>query len=183
MKFTAAILLLLLCPFMVAWGQVKAGSEEDHLFTQITSAPNVDARIELISSFEQRFPQSPILARIYLMAVDAYREKNDRLRVNEYGEKVLKLDDSNITAMMVLSRSYAMESANLDRAITLAHKAMDRLKSMREGPVPAGYSSTQWEDYLKANEAAAQQIVQYVDAINARSNLLKNAPANGTAGK
>ena len=47
-----------------------------------------------------------------------------RVKVIEYGEKVLTLDERNVTAMMVLARNYAMEKHNVDRAIALANQAI-----------------------------------------------------------
>lgn len=177
----SGVVSVLLCTMIATAtkAQVRAGSPELQMFEQISAEANPDKRLELITDFEKQFPESKILARVYLMAVDVYRERKDRSKVNEYGEKVLKHDDSNITAMMLLARNYAIESKNLDRAVELAKRALDRMKALRGEPLPIGYSATQWKDYLRANEDSATQILQYVSAMKERAdNLTKSAPAS-----
>jgi hypothetical protein len=173
-------MMLLLTPFLVAWAQVKAGTAEDKRFEQIVGETNPDAKLSLISAFEHEFPQSRILARVYLMAVDVHRERKNPEGVYEYGEKVLSLDDANITAMMLLARSYAMEAKNLDRALDLAQRALNRLQEMRttEG-LPPGYSLNQWKDYLRSSEDSAEQILKYVNAVKTRAEIVRNAQRPG----
>lgn len=176
MRFKLALVTLLLTPFLVAWGQVKAGTAEDKLLERIVAEGNPDTKLSLISSFEKEFPQSKILGRVYLMAVDVHRERKNTQGVYEYSEKALLLDDTDITAMMVLARSYAMEAKNLDRALDLAQRALNRLQLMRttEG-LPQGYSLNQWKDYLRSSEDSAEQILKYVNAVKTRSEIVRRA--------
>src|SRR5262245_32466647 len=88
-----------------AWSQVRAGSPESRMFEQISSEANPEAKLELIESFGRQFPASKILDRVYLAAVEVYRGKGDREKIIEYGEKVLKLDEANVTALMLLARN------------------------------------------------------------------------------
>jgi hypothetical protein len=172
------IALLLLAP-VAAYGQVRANSPELKLYEQIDAETNPDAKLQLIHSFETQFPNSKILARIYLLAVDVYRGKQDRTNVNEYAEKTLQLDGTNVTAMMLLARNYAIEAKNLDRAIELAQRALKRVEQLRQDPLPVGYSAAQWNDYLKNNSESAEQILDYVTSIKRRAESLKSSAANG----
>jgi hypothetical protein len=176
MRFKVALLMLLLTPFLVALGQVRAGTAEDRQLEQILGEANPDTKLSLISTFERDFPQSRVLARVYLMAVDVHRERKNPAGVQEYGEKALRFDDSNITAMMLLARSYAMEAKNLDRALELSQRALNQLQTMRTtGGMPAGYTANQWKDYLRSNEDAAEQILKYVSAVKTRADIVRNA--------
>ena len=185
MKLHVVIALILIYPLtlLVVKTQVRAGTPEHRLFEQISAEMNPDTKIELITSFEKEFPQSKILAKVYLMAVDVYRARQDRGKINEYGEKALQLDDTNITAMMLLARSYAIEAKNLDRAVNLAQRAVDHMETLRKGPLPAGYSATQWKDYLRTNSEAADQILSYVNAVTARAESVKSSKASLPAGE
>jgi hypothetical protein len=185
MKLQMVIALILIYPLILLGvkTQVRAGTPEHRLFEQITAEMNPDTKIELITSFEKEFPQSKILARVYLMAVDVYRAKQDRGKINEYGEKALQLDGSNITALMVLARNYAIDAKNLDRAVNLAQRAVDHMETLRKEPLPVGYSATQWQDYLRTNSEAADQILSYVNAVKARAESVKNSKANPPAGE
>jgi tetratricopeptide (TPR) repeat protein len=178
----ASILFSLLFSLTVS-GQVKAGSSESELFDKITSEPSPDNKLALIASFEKQYGSSRILPRVYLLAVDVYRQKGDRAKITEYGEKVLQADDTNVTAMMLLARNYAIEAKNLARALELAQRAHDQTAKLREGPLPFGYSAAQWNDYLKTNEDSATQILEYVKAVKARQDRIDSPPSTAsTAG-
>ena len=164
--------LWVFCSFFIAvsaWSQVRAGSPESALFDQISAETSPDAKLELIGSFEQQFPSSKILSRVYLEATQVYRNRGVREKLIEYGEKVLKLDETNITAMMLLSRNYAIDGKNLDRAIELGQRAVDRLASSATDPAPLGYSDAQWKSYVQTSQNSAQQILDYAKAIKARN--------------
>ena len=115
--------------------------------------------------FEQQFPQSRILADIYLMTIDLYRQKGDRAKVIEYGEKTLKLDHMNVTAMMVLARNYSIEGENLDRALALAQQAVDGIARLKAEARPPQYTNALWKDYPLNTETAARGILDYVKSV------------------
>ena len=98
-----------LSPRFASAGQIIAGTAEDKMFQRITAATHPDAKLQTLIDFEKQFPHSKVLPDVFLMIIDLHRQKGDRLKVIEYGEKVLKLDERNVTAMMVLARNYAIE--------------------------------------------------------------------------
>jgi tetratricopeptide (TPR) repeat protein len=178
-KIAKAVVVIASCMFQVVFlAQVRAGSPESVSFDQISNETNLDRKLELIASFEKQYPTSKILPKVYLLAVDVYRQKGDRDKIIEFGEKAIQLDGSNITAMMLLARNYAIESKKLDRALELAQRAVDSAAKLRGEPLPIGYSETQWKDYLRSNENAAGQILEYVKAIKARMESISKAPAS-----
>jgi hypothetical protein len=75
--------------------------------------------------------------------------------------------------MMLIARNYAIEAKNLDRAIELAQKALDRVEQLRGDLPPTGYSAAQWAEYLKINSESARQILDYATSIKRRSQDLK----------
>jgi hypothetical protein len=169
MKSIVSLLVVLL--FVVpldAASQIIAGSAEDKMFQQINSETNPDAKLEALAQFEKQFPQSKALPDAYLMMIELYRQKNNRAKVLEYGEKVLKLDDDNITAMMVLARNYAMDGKSVDRAVQLGQQAVDQVAKLREAGTPNGYTDAQWQDYLQTTELAAKSILNYAKGIKSR---------------
>jgi hypothetical protein len=157
---------LLLLATLVA--QIVAGSAEDKAFQQLTSEANPDAKLQKLVDFEKSFPRSRALPSVYLMVIDLYRDKNDPDKIIEYGEKVLTLDQNNVTAMMVLSRNYAIKRINLDRAVELAQKAVDQVGKMRSTPPPTTHTDAQWKSYLDSTEAAARNILSYTMSIRGR---------------
>jgi hypothetical protein len=165
----------------VVLAQVRAGSPEDALFDKIARETNPESKLELVDSFEKQFPTSRILPRVYLAAVEVFRQTGIREKVNEFGEKALRLDGNNITAMMILARNYAIESKNVDRALELAQRALDTTAKMRSEPLPTGYSESQWKDYLRSNEDAAGQILEYVKAVKGRLDAIAATQSKGNA--
>jgi tetratricopeptide (TPR) repeat protein len=172
---------LLALSLIVSHAQVRAGSPELKLYEQIAAEMNVDTKLELIRSFETQFPASRIMGRVYLIAVEVYRAKQDRGKINEYGEKALQVDPENVTAMMLLARNYAIEAKNLDRAMELARKALERTEQLGKEPIPTAYSASQWKDYLRSNAESAQQILDYVSSMKRRSEDVKSPASNPIA--
>jgi len=130
-----------------------AGSPEDKAFTAAMAAQG-DEKINLLLDFEKKFPTSKALPDIYVALIDVYGAKNDRAKIDEIGEKAIKVDPENFTALMAVSRSYAMEKKNLDKAVQYAQRAVDVLAKKKAEP---RYNEDQaWKSYLDSTEAAAK---------------------------
>jgi tetratricopeptide (TPR) repeat protein len=167
---TLVFAILMVCATAVhaSATQILAGSAEDKAFQKIQAESNAEAKLQGLLGFERQFPQSKALSSVYLMMIEYYRQKDDRERVIEYGEKVLRLDDKNVTAMMVLSRNYAIERRNVDRAVELAQKAVELIGQMRSLPPPTSQTDAQWKAYLDNTEGAARSILSYAMNIKGR---------------
>src|SRR6516165_4102769 len=107
--------ILTLCVVLV-WGlvssvyaQVQAGSPEDKAFQKIDAENNVDSKITLLLDFEKQFPQSKALKEAYLQLVQIFQQKNDNAKIIEYGEKIIKVDPSNIDALLTITRAYSLD--------------------------------------------------------------------------
>ncbi|HZI51378.1 MAG TPA: hypothetical protein VFE29_06105 [Terriglobia bacterium] len=160
------LLTLILCLLPpIAAAQIIAGSPEDKAFQQLMAETNADAKLQKLVDFEKSFPRSKALSNVYLMVIEIYRGKNEPDKIIEYGEKVLTLDAHNVTAMMVLSRNYAIKRVNLDRAVELAQKAVDEVGRMRSTPPPSTQTEAQWKSYLDSTEVAARGILSYTMSI------------------
>ena len=148
--------------------QIIAGSPEDKAFQLVMAEADADAKLQKLSDFEKTFPKSKALPGVYVMMMDVYRQKENADKIIEYGEKVLALDTNNVTAMMALSRNYAIKRVNLDRAVELAQKAVDQVGKMRATPPPVSYTDAQWKSYLDSTETAAKNILAYSTSVRGR---------------
>src|ERR1700733_11592750 len=126
--------------FATAGQVIVDGTSEDKMFQQIVAEAKVDARLQLLMDFEKRFPKSKVLPNAYFMLIDIYRQRGNRPQVIEYGEKILKMDDRNVAAIMVLSLNYSRERKNLDRAAVLAQETIAEIGRMKAQQVAAQYS-------------------------------------------
>jgi hypothetical protein len=145
--------------------QILAGTPEDKMFQRATNDTNADSKLATLMEFEKQFPHSKALPDVFLMVIDLYRQKDDRVKIVEYGEKVLTLDERNVTAMMVLARNYAMEGKNIDRAVALANQAVTRIVELKGSTAPGHFTGAQWSAYLQNTEAAARSILGYANSI------------------
>ena len=164
-----AIALTCLIPPAVA-DQIVAGTPEDKSLQRITTETNPENKLQAILEFERQFPQSKALPDVYLMAVEIYRQKGERTKVLEYGERTLKIDQGNVNATMVLARNYAIEGKSVDRALALAQQAVDRIVKLKGEAVPPSYSESQWKDYLQSTETAARSILNYAKSVKAQKS-------------
>ncbi len=126
--------------------QVVAGSPEDGAYTKILAETNPDAKVALLLEFEKQFPQSKVLPDVYVMLMTIYQQKNDTAKALDFGERAIKVDANNITALLAVSRNYSIERKNLDRAVQYAQKALDMVEKMKTQPAPAQFTEQQWKE-------------------------------------
>ena len=149
-----------------AYAQLVAGSPEDAAYTKIVAENNPDAKTTLLLDFEKTFPQSRVLPDIYVMLMTIYQQKNDMVKANDFGERAIKLDAENITALLAVSRNYSIERKNLDKAVQYAQKAVELTVKMKNQPPPPNYTPDQWKSYLDSTEQAAKSMLAYAKSLN-----------------
>ena len=151
----------------IANAQVVAGSPEDKAFQKIDAENNADAKIALLVEFEKQFPQSKSLREAYLQLVEIYQQKNEGSKVIEYGEKTIKVDPTNLAALLSVAYAYSLEgkTASLDRAISYAQKAIDQIAKLKSGPPQQGFTDEQWKQYIEGNDQRAKNYLSYARAL------------------
>jgi tetratricopeptide (TPR) repeat protein len=148
-----------------AFAQLKANSDEDKAYRKITAEKNPDTQLTMLQDFEKQFPQSKALPDVYMMVVDYYTAKGDNAKVAEYGEKAIKIDPQNVSALLAVSRSLTIQRKNLEVAVSYAQKAVDNVEKMKTQPAPGNYSDAEWKQLIKDNEEAAKGQLNYSKAI------------------
>ena len=139
-----------------------AGSPEDKAFTAAMAAQG-DAKVNLLLDFEKQFPNSKALPDVYNELINAYSHKNDKVKVAEIGEKAVKVDPDNFTALMALSRNYGLEKKNLDKAVQYAQHAVEVLAKKKGEP---RYTEDQaWKSYVDSIDASARANLAWVKTI------------------
>jgi len=156
---------LVLVVASTANAQLKAGSDEDKAFTKIRAQQNPDAQIPMLLEFEKQFPQSKALPEVYATLVDIYMMKQDNAKIIEYGEKAIKVDEKNVSALVAVSRAYSMKRENMEVAVSYAQKAVENVDKMKAQPAPSNYSDAEWKQLIKDNEDAAKGQLSYAKAV------------------
>src|SRR5216117_3516726 len=162
-KVIVTLCVVFVCGLVSANAQVQAGSAEDKAFQKIDAENNVEAKIALLQQFEKEFATSKALREAYLQLVQIYQQKNESAKIIEYGEKTIKVDPSNLVALLTITRAYSLEgkAASLDRAIQYAQKAVDEITKLKSGPPQQGYTDDQWKQYIESNDQLAKQYLAY----------------------
>jgi hypothetical protein len=158
-------LVLAFASLASAQARVQAGSDEDKALRKITAQTNPDAQIPMLLDFEKQYPKSQALSEVYAMLVDIYMAKQDNSKIIEYGEKAIKADEKNVSALVAVSRAYAMKHENLEVAVSYAQKAVDNVDKMKTQPAPSNYSDAEWKQLIKDNEDAAKGQLSYAKAV------------------
>jgi tetratricopeptide (TPR) repeat protein len=158
-------LILAFASIASAQARVQAGSDEDKALRKITAQTNPDAQIPMLLDFEKQYPKSQALSEVYAMLVDIYMTKQDNAKIIEFGEKAIKADEKNVSALVAVSRAYAMKGEKLEVAVTYAQKAVDNVDKMKTQPAPSNYSEAEWKQLIKDNEDAAKGQLSYAKAV------------------
>jgi hypothetical protein len=127
---------------------LKANGPEDKAFSAIEDEKNPATKLQLLLEFEKNFSNSEALRTVYSMLMNIYKDRNDTAKVNEFGEKTIKIDPENVDALMAVSRNYAITKTNLDRAVQYAQRAVDAGAKKRGTVPPPNYTGAQWKQYL-----------------------------------
>ena len=140
-----------------------AGSPEDKAFTAAMAAQG-DARINLLLDFEKQFSSSKALPDVYNELINLYNQKQDKTKVAEVGEKAVKIDPDNFTALIALSRNYGLEKKNLDKAVQYAQHAVDVLAKKK---TESRYNEDQaWKGYVDSTDASARANLAWIKTVH-----------------
>jgi tetratricopeptide (TPR) repeat protein len=158
-------LVLAFASIASAQARVQAGSDEDKALRKINALTSPDAQIPMLLDFEKQYPKSQALSEVYAILVDIYMTKQDNAKIIEYGEKAIKADEKNVSALVAVSRAYAMKGEKLEVAVSYAQKAVDNVDKMKTQPAPSNYSDAEWKQLIKDNEDAAKGQLSYAKAV------------------
>jgi len=140
-----------------------AGSPEDKAFTAAMAAQG-DARINLLLDFEKQFPSSKALPDVYNELINLYNQKQDNAKVAEVGEKAIKVDPDNFTALIAISRNYGLAKKNLEKAVQYAQHAVDVLAKKK---TESRYSEDQaWKSYVDSTDASARANLAWIRTVH-----------------
>jgi tetratricopeptide (TPR) repeat protein len=140
-----------------------AGSPQDKAYTAAMAATDLDKKIVLLLDFEKQFPDSKALPDIYIALMDAYRQKSETDKANDVGERTIKIDPENFSALLTVSRNYAIAKKKLDVAVPYAQKAVDILEKRK---TESRYSEdAAWKAYIDQTLASAKANLNFVRSV------------------
>jgi tetratricopeptide (TPR) repeat protein len=99
------------------------------------------------------------------MLMTLYQEKNDTAKAIDFGERAIKIDAENITALIAVSRNYSIERKNLDKAVEYAQKAIGVIEKLKAQPPPPNFTPDQWKGYIDSTDQAAKSMLAYAKTL------------------
>jgi len=171
--------------FQAAVEQDKAGAKPSYEFLEaaafnaITSEQTPKARMAYIEQFTPAFPSSKFQEQVSQYAIYSLQQLNDSERLISYGEKTLATDPNSIPTLILLANAYSEDpkGANLGKAITYGHKAIELAKADDPGAdksrrLSAGVAHSAIGYALMRQEKTPAAIVEFKSA----TTLLKEDP-------
>jgi len=141
-------------------------------YNAINVEPNAKKRLQLVEQFTPAFPKSRFEEPISQLAMASMQELNDRPQAITFGEKMLKQNPDSVPTLLLLANTYIEDPKTLDKAITLAAKAVKLSpvdESAQATKLAAGMArSTYGYALLSADKslAAVPELKQAVDLLD-----------------
>jgi tetratricopeptide (TPR) repeat protein len=159
--------------------EAAASAKDDRAFMEyaffqlLPRVADANKRVQYLDSFVQAYPDTTNAGQINFQYFVAYAMLNNTAKADEYGEKAIAADPSNIVALNLVGDSYATRQTNLDKAATYAKKALDQATAMKK---PEGMSDEQFKTEQNNALGLAHLTLGYV-AFQRASKTRKVGPA------
>src|SRR5216683_1790114 len=122
---------------------IPAGSDADHLLTEINAAPDLAQKLALIDKFAG-IAQGDMAIVADDLYVNYYIAAKNYDKAFEYGDKLFALDPDNFSNAVNMVHA-ANEKGDADRLFTAGEKASGILQRFKAQPPPGGTSPEAWK--------------------------------------
>jgi tetratricopeptide (TPR) repeat protein len=128
---------------MAASGAGAVSPEESQAFQAIQNELDPDRKIQEVSNYAAKYPNSPLLTYVYFLAEGAELQKNDVNAVLSYGEKSLALKPDNLNTLMLMTKLLPTPQSlqndpnpdgKLDEAEKYGQKALELVNALTKVP-------------------------------------------------
>ncbi len=125
-------------------------------YYDISAEPNSDRKLRLLLAFEKAYPKSSALPQVLTSLMNIYVTRGDSRAAMAYGEKVIRLDPDNVTALVQVSRNYTILQANSAKALEYAEKAVAIAARNKTLAPQTGLDAETWRKWVTSMDSSAQ---------------------------
>jgi tetratricopeptide (TPR) repeat protein len=115
-------------------------------------------RVQYLDEFAKAYPEGNA-AQLNLQYFVAYKMANNTAKADQYGEKALAADPTNVATLNLLADDYATQRVNLDKAADYAKKAVELVPTMKK---PEGMSDEQFKTSRDSQLGFAHLTLGYI---------------------
>ena len=111
-------------------------------FQLLPRVADASKRLRFLDGFMKSYPDTTNVGQVNLQYFIAYKMANNPAKADEYGEKAIALDPTNVAALNLVADEYATRRTNLDQAAAYAKKVTELAPAMKK---PEGMSEDQFK--------------------------------------
>ncbi len=105
----------------------------EYAFLQLLPrVPDGMKRVQILDDFMKAYPDTSNAGQMNLQYFVAYKLANNAAKADEFGEKAVAADPTNVATLNILADDYATQTINLDKAAEYAKKAADLAPTMKK---------------------------------------------------
>lgn len=142
-------------------------------FQLLARVADANKRVQFLDAFVKAFPDSQSMEQVDFQYFLAYSLANNPDKADEYGEKAIASDPTNVEFLNAVSNDYATREVNLDKATDYAKKVIGLVPAMKK---PEGVTDDQFRSEQNNQLGLAHATLGYV-AMSKGSKTHRVAPA------
>src|SRR6266478_3088148 len=140
---------------------VSAGSEADHVMTEINAASDPAQKLALIDKFAAGSGQGDMAMVADELYVNYYLAQKQYDKAFEYGDKLFAIDPGNFQNAMNMIRA-ASEKGDVEKLLAYGERTQSILKAYKSSPAPSGVAADTWEQQKTHTIESNQDNIRYV---------------------
>lgn len=121
-------------------------------------------RIQQLDAFMKSYPDTPNAGQVNYQYFVAYEYAGNPAKADEYGEKAIAGDPSNVEYLDAVANDYANQKVNLDKAADYAKKVLELAPAMKK---PEGTTDDQFKTVQNTQLGLAHITLGYVTFLKA----------------
>ncbi len=158
---------------IVATAKDQRAYSEYAFFQLLPRVADPNKQIQFLDTFMQAYPDTTNVSQVNFQYFVAYKQANNPAKADEYGEKAIAADPTNVATLNLVADDYSSRQTNLDKASEYARKVLELAPAMKK---PEGMTDEDFKTNQNSQLGLAHITLGYV-AFQKTATSHKVAPA------